>query len=75
MAGFGKKTAMSESSDEGENVASQYSVQSGEAQDGIAKELVVNDWVGPLSAYCEAWERFGDRYRRRGGRVVSHSTY
>lgn len=74
MARFGRKTTTSVSSDEGEDITSQSSVDSEKAQDGIAKELVVGDWVGPLSAYCEAWERFGDRYRRRGRRVVSHST-
>lgn len=57
----------------GETAVSQSSDDSEEAQDGIAKALVVDDWVGPLTAYCEAWERFGDGYRRRGRRVVSHS--
>lgn len=70
--GCGKTTVSgSFDKDEGAYIGSQSSDDSEEAQDGIAKELVVDDWVGPLTAYCEVWERFGGGYRRRGRRTVS----
>ena len=34
----------------------------------------MNDWLGPITAYLEVWERHGEEYRPRGQRVVSAHT-
>ena len=38
----------------------------------IAQEVVVSDWVGPLSAHIEVWERSGNASQIRGYPVVSY---
>lgn len=42
-----------------------------EVFEGIAQDVLVEDWLGPLTVHLEAWERAKDGCRRRGGPVVS----
>lgn len=43
-----------------------------DAYEGIKNTIEIDDWLGPVTAFLEAWQRWGKNgYRRRGKKVVS----